>query len=111
MANDHIEIDINEYTLGELAEAEGYCGVSITPVITRQDLPAHVLMALATVAVRRTNPAFTYAEAANLKVGRFNEAVPVTDETEEAVDPTVDPTVPEPAPELDTPPAAPSLTS
>ncbi len=108
MAYEHIEIDINEMDLGELAAAEALCGVSITPIITRQDLPATVLMAMATVIVQRTNPAFTYAEASKLKIGRFNE---VADIEEVAADLITDPTVPAPDPAPATAPPDPALTS
>ena len=113
MAYDHIEVDINEMTLGELAEAEGYCGVSITPVISREDLPANVLMALATVVVRRTDPTFTFAQSADLKIGRFNSAVIPADASieEVAADLAADPTELAPDPVPDTVPLAPPLMS
>src|SRR5450631_872759 len=95
-------------TLGELAEAETYCGLSITPIITRQDLPANVLMALATVIVRRTDPTFTFDQAAGLKIGRFNEAADRTEEV--AADLVADPTALAPAPAPDMAPPAPPST-
>ena len=68
----NVDIDVNTMTIGEIEKAEALCGRSIMPTISHGDLPAAVLAALATVVVQRDNPAFTYADARNIRIGEMN---------------------------------------
>lgn len=68
-----IDIDVSKMTIGEIEEAEGMCGRSIMPVISRGDFPASVLAALVTVSRKRTDPTFTYADARKITLGELKQ--------------------------------------
>lgn len=84
-----VDIDVNKMTIGEIEAAEALCGRSIMPTISKGDLPAAVLAALVTVVMRRDNPAFTYADARNVRIGEMNTEADPTTPTGEGASPSI----------------------
>ena len=72
MNNDTVQFNIDDLTIGELADIEDVTGLSLDKVNLSKP-SAKLLVAMLWVVERRNNPKYTYAEARNVKVVALSE--------------------------------------
>ncbi len=63
-----LAINLDDLTLGDLADIEDACGVSMLDLKGGAKVPARVIPALVWIAERRNDPSFTYEQARAVKV-------------------------------------------
>lgn len=68
-----IEIDIDDFEIGEIEDFEALSGVSFDEVLAGKK-STQMLKFLVWIVKRRTNPNFTLEDARKIKMGEFNMA-------------------------------------
>ncbi len=63
-----LAINLDDLTLGDLADIEDACGVSMLDLKGGAKIPARVIPALVWIAERHNDPSFTYEQARAVKV-------------------------------------------
>lgn len=81
----HIEIDIEDMTIDEMAELESITGMAFRN-IDWEGLPASAMKAMAYIFGKRQDPTFTLEDAGRVKVRAFMP--PKTEERAAEADPT-----------------------
>jgi hypothetical protein len=72
MADETITFNLDELTLGELADLEDVLGTSLK-TINLSNPPVKLLVAMTWLITRRSNPKFTYEDARNVKISNVAE--------------------------------------
>ena len=72
MADDTLDIDINDLTIAEVVEIEELTGLPFDAMGDATKPKGRMLQALAYISKRRTNPDFTWEDAGALKIDLAN---------------------------------------
>tara|TARA_B100000519_G_C14030833_1_gene337957 strand:- start:207 stop:461 length:255 start_codon:yes stop_codon:yes gene_type:complete len=68
MSDDVMKIDIDSLTIGEIVEIEDLTGLPMDAMQDPTSPKGRMLQAMAYISRRRTDPKFTFEDAANLKL-------------------------------------------
>ena len=79
MAEDTLDIDINDLTIAEVVEIEELTGLPFDAMGDSSKPKGKMLQALAFISKRRTNPDFTWEDAGALKIDLANTEPDPTD--------------------------------
>ena len=79
MAEDTLDIDINDLTIAEVVEIEELTGLPFDAMGDASKPKGKMLQALAFISKRRTNPDFTWEDAGALKIDLANAEPDPTD--------------------------------
>ena len=82
MAEDTLDIDINDLTIAEVVEIEELTGLPFDAMGDSSKPKGKMLQALAFISKRRTNPDFTWEDAGALKIDLANAEPDPTDGAE-----------------------------
>ena len=74
-----MNFDINDLTIGEVADIEEATGKSITSLFEEGTSQARVMQAIIWVARRREEPKLTFAEVGNMTFAEMNESFAIED--------------------------------
>lgn len=75
-----MNFDINDLTIGEIADIEEATGKGISDLFADGTSQARVMQAVVWIARRREDASFTFADAGNMTFTELNEAFNITDD-------------------------------